>query len=401
MIQLASYNSCTGCGACAFVCNKTAISLNANDIGVIVPSIDVGKCVECGRCQKVCPAIEAPKFHAPRHAYAAWHNSTKERVSSASGAIASAAYHFALDSGWDIAGAVQNDDFSVDVVVSDKVEDIARFKNSKYVFSSITKLLPRLAENIRNNKKTLVIALPCQIAAIRKAFPDQEKLVLADVVCHGTTPLSYLTQHIHTIEDKEKKKAKRMSFRDPAFNTYTFTFSLYDDNGDCFYAKRTKDGDTYQYAYHRIVSYRENCFHCQYARPERVGDFTLCDYSGLGKHYTFDYNRINCSCILVNTEVGGNFIKSLVENNIITAFERPLEEPVSGNRQLRQPCNKSKARLDFEKLIEKYNGDFEKAIHYVTGKQKKRKPMDKFISFPAKLCSFSKKKYKQIKKKLS
>lgn len=397
MIQLATYNNCTGCGACAFVCNKSAISLKANNIGVIQPYIDTEKCIECGRCVKVCPSLNSPDFHKSTHVYAAWHNTTAERVTSASGAIASAAYRWALEQGFDIAGAVQNQDFSVDVVVSDRVEDIALFKNSKYVFSSTTKLFPRLDANIKNRKRTLVIALPCQIAAIRKVFPNQDNLVLADVVCHGTTPLSYLTQHIHHIEKKEGKIAKRMSFRDPAFNTYTYTFTLYDECDECFYAKRTKDGDNYQYAYHRAISYRENCFHCQYTRPERVGDFTLCDYSGLGDQHPFDYNRINCSCVLVNSFVGEHFFKCLVEKNIIAAFERPLDEPIMGNRQLRQPFSKSGARLDFEKQIKIYNGDFEMAINNVIKKQNKFFYLNRIKSLPSKVFNFMKRKIKHIK----
>ena len=347
--------------------------------------------------QKVCPALVPTEFHTPIRAYAAWHNSTKERVSSASGAIASAAYHFALEKGWDIAGAIQNQDFSVDVVVSDKVDDIALFKNSKYVFSSISKLLPSLARNIKNQKKTLVIALPCQIAAIRKVFPNQKVLVLADVVCHGSTPLSYLVQHIHHLESIEGKLAKRMSFRDPSFNTNTYTFTLYDEHDNCFYAKRTKDGDSYQYAYHRMISYRDNCFNCKYAKQERVGDFTLGDYRGVGKKYPFDYNHINCSCILVNTAEGELFINTLIDNNVITAYERPMDEPVSSNKQLRESCGKGKARLDFEKQIELFHGDFEKAIHCVLENQNKHKTIKKLMSMPVKCIN---RIIKKTKKKL-
>lgn len=374
MIKLASYEDCTGCGACSFACNKSAITMRPNSIGVVFPCIDENKCIECGRCQKLCPAIHEVELNKPKKAFAAWHNTTSERVSSASGAIASAAYHFAIEKGWEIAGAAQNDDFSVDVIVSDNCKDISRFKNSKYVFSSIEKLLPRVEKNIKDGKKTLVIALPCQIAALKKCFPNnKDLLVLADVVCHGSTPHSYLSQHIKNVEAQTNKKAKTMFFRDPSFDTYTYTFSLYDESGNRFYAKRTKDGDTYQIAYHRMISYRENCFHCHYARPERVGDFTLCDYSGLGKVQPFEYNRINCSCILVNTVTGKSFIETLIREKIISAFERPIEEPIKGNRQLRLPCKKSRERNDFEIYINKYKGDFEKTMHKVISNYEKRR----------------------------
>lgn len=402
MIKLASFDNCTGCGACSFVCSRSAIILKPNNVGVVLPEIDHSKCVQCGQCQRVCPSLNPPELFKPLKAYAGWNNKTNERVTSASGAIASAAYKIAIEKGWNIAGAIQKKDFSVDVVVSDKAEDIALFKNSKYVFSSISLLLPRIKQNIEDRKKTLVIALPCQIAAIRKCFPGNTNLlILADLVCHGCTPHSYLSQHIKNIEDQKGKKAESMSFRDPRFNTYTYTFTLYEDNGEIIYAKRTKDGDVYQVAYHRMISYRENCFNCHYARPERVGDFTLADYSSLGQKSKFEYNKINCSCILVNTKNGQDFLYSLIENEMITAVERPIEEPTEGNSQLQRHCKKSKARRYFEKQIEENNGDFVKTMDMVFPFYLKEQRRDLILSFPRRSFSLLKEILIKIKRKIS
>lgn len=385
MIQLASQDYCTGCSACAYVCTKKAISMIPNNIGIILPQINNNLCINCGLCQKICPILAPPQLYKPIKAYAAWHNDTHERVKSASGAIAAAAYKFALSSGMNIVGAIQNEDFSVDVIISDKIDDIELFRNSKYVFSSIKNLLPSLKRSIKDRKRVLIIALPCQIAAIRKCFPKQDLFIYADIVCHGSTPTEYLQQHIRKIELETGKKAKNMFFRDPYSYTHTYTFSLYDNSGKRFYAKRTINGDTYQIGYHRIISYRNNCFNCLFAKPERVGDFTLCDYSGLGKITSFEYNHINTSCILINNKNGELFLKPLIENNIITAIERPIIEPIKGNRQLQKPCKKSIARKDFEKQIIRYNGDFEKAMNIVIHNMYTRKKFLFWIDLPIRL----------------
>ena len=225
MVSLASPKDCTGCSACEFVCGKRAITITPNGVGVVLPSIDESKCVNCGRCQKVCPALNPIEKNFPIKAYAAWHNDTRERAQSASGAIAAAAYKHALEEGMDIVGTIQKEDFSVHLVVSDKAEDIEQFRNSKYVFSSIGLLMPELKKRIKEGKRSLVIALPCQIAAIKKCFPKQDLLVYADIVCHGTTPTTYLQQHIRKIENKCGKKATKMFFRDPSLLTHTFHFS--------------------------------------------------------------------------------------------------------------------------------------------------------------------------------
>lgn len=387
MIKLATPDMCTGCSACAFVCAKNAITMAPNSIGVILPSIDNGKCVNCGRCQSVCPAQNSIDKNTPIKAYAAWHNDTNDRILSASGAIAVAAYRHALEGGMNIAGTIQEDDFSVHLILSDNAKDIEQFRNSKYVYSSIESLLPELKKSIREGRRSLVIALPCQIAAIRKCFPKQDLLLYADVVCHGITPTSYLQQHIHSIESKCGKKAVKMYFRDPSLYTHTYHFSLYDNSNERFYAQRTIDGDSYQIGYHRAVSYRSNCYNCLYAQVQRVGDFTLCDYSGLGAVTAFEYNNINASCILVNTPRGETFLRPLIKSNILTAIERPLEEPIGGNRQLQRPCDKNVMRKDFEKQIVKCNGDFERAMSIVINHSKQREKYKVLLSFPIRVAS--------------
>lgn len=279
MVELAPLELCTGCGACAYACPKACIRMKENEIGVVFPVVDDTGCVNCKRCQKSCPVLEPIAYNMPQKAYAAWSSDKEEHRTSASGGVAAEIYKMALENGMHAAGAVQNDDFSVTLSLTDRKEHLAAFKNSKYVFSSAYELFPRLKELLAYRKQAVVIGLPCQIAAIRKLFGENNPdLLLADLVCHGVTPYSYLLQHIHKLEAEAGQTAHYMSFRDP--DTYTYTFTLYNDEKQRFYAKRTKDGDAYQFGYHRSISYRENCFHCQFACGKRVSDITLSDYSG-------------------------------------------------------------------------------------------------------------------------
>ena len=120
---------------------------------------------------------------------------------------------------------MQNKDFSVSHKMVSTYEELAAFKNSKYVFSDAYAVFSEIksALNFKDNKKVLFIGLPCQVAALRKLFRDNENLLLVEVVCHGTTPVSYLKQHIDMLSSKYGKTAMRMSFRDPDAYTYTFT----------------------------------------------------------------------------------------------------------------------------------------------------------------------------------
>lgn len=387
MIQLASKENCTACGACAFVCPKQCISMREDDLGIMYPVMDDRDCISCKRCLKVCPILSPLDYHEPKKAYAAWSNDEEERRTSASGGIAAEVYKEALQDGYLIAGAKQNKDFTVTLDVADNADAIADFKNSKYVFSSAYTLFPKIKELLKKGEKVAVIGLPCQVAALRKIFRDHENLLLMEVVCHGTTPHDYLLQHIRTLEKNSGEKAVKMSFRDPETYTYTFTFTLYNSDNQRFYAQRTKDGDTYQFGYHRTVTYRENCYHCHFARDKRISDVTLSDYKGLGKKAPCSFNAIKVSSVLVNTPKGETFIKKLIDDHHIFAEERPVREPIEGDLQLRQPSQKKSARFDFERLIVQNHGDFEKTMIEVIKLHERRETRMKILNFPRRVLS--------------
>ena len=366
MVELAPWDLCTGCGACAFACPKICIQMKENEIGVVSPVVDDTVCINCKCCQKVCPILNPIAYNKPQKAYAAWSADMEERRTSASGGVAAEIYKKALEIGMYAAGAVQNEDFSVTFVLTDQKDQLVSFKNSKYVFSSVQELFPCLKKLLDSGKKAVVIALPCQIAAIRKLFwKNNSDLLLVDLVCHGVTPYSYLLQHIHKLEVDAGQIARYMSFRDPDTYTYTFTFTLYNNKKQRFYAKRTKDGDTYQFGYHRSISYRENCFHCKYACEERVSDITLSDYKGLGKLAPCSFSMRNVSCVLIHTEKGERFIEQLIQEKRLIAEERPVLEPILADERLRHPMKKTSVRKRFEKLIKVRDGDFEETMRSI------------------------------------
>lgn len=382
MIELVSSDKCTGCGACAYSCPLQCIEMKEDPIRGLLPTINHDKCVECGKCQRICPILNPVDLKKPIHTYAARSLNIKESETSASGGIACTLYRHALNKGYNIVGAAQQADFSVTMQAGDSEKLVDRFKNSKYVFSNASDVYPDIAKLLKENKKIIIIGLPCQIAAIRKIFKENPNLLLVDIVCHGTTPTQFLKQHISSIETVLKKKCVDVSFRDPRFKTYSFTFSLSDKNGNCIYAKRTKDGDTYQYGYHRAISYRENCYQCLFANVQRTGDISLADYPGLGNLQPFPYKKDHINCVLINSEKGDLWFKELINEQLIEAFERPIKEAVDGNGQLRSPVSKSNSRLLFEKRIYYYEGDFEKAITPLMKKGLMQEKIKSLVNIP-------------------
>lgn len=378
MPNLVSHNHCTACGACLIACPTKAITMQQNKIGALYPNINTKSCIKCNLCEKICPILNPCAYNIPITCYASWNLNIEERNSSASGGIAIAMYEYALKNNYICIGASQEQDFSVIHRIARTENDLKAFKNSKYVFSNAYNVFSELKQILKNNLNTpiVVIGLPCQIAAFKKLYSKANNLILVDLVCHGITPTSYLQQHIGYLEKKYKQKAKRMSFRAPEKGTSTYHFTLYNNNNEIFYSKRSIDGDKYNIAFHRTISYRENCYNCKFAQSKRVGDITLGDYHGLGSIKPSNYNQNKVSVVLINTLKGNFFFNNLINNGYIYAEERPLEEPINGDLQLQRPSPKNLQRLDFENLIYKYNGNFVRAINIVLMKNMLRNYMN-------------------------
>ena len=379
-MEICKRELCTGCGACAFVCPKKCIAMAENSTGIIYPEINSKECVSCGACKKICPQVNRISLYDIKEAYAAWSCDSETRRTSASGGIAAEIYRLACEKNHYCAGAVINEDFSVSMEVTESLEKIELFKNSKYVFSSAYNLFEKLKKCVKREEQVVVIGLPCQIAAIRKLFGNYEKFLLVDVVCHGTTPTSYLQQHIKRIEKESSDKATKLFFRDPNRGTNTYTFAVYNQQDECFYRKRLADGDSYQYGYHRWISYRDNCYQCQYAQPKRCSDITIGDYKGLGKKTPCTYDECKVSCVLVHTEKGKQWIEELISKKRIVADARPIEEPINGDSQLRNPTPKISGRYRFEREIKKKAGDFEAAMEVVMKCDRRRNMWQKILS---------------------
>ena len=94
---------------------------------------------------------------------------------------------------------------------------------------------------------------------------------------------------------------ERLSFRDERFMTSKFVFSV-DYNGKNYH-KYVESNDNFQIGYHNATIYRPNCYSCMYAGPNRCGDLTIGDFTGLGRAASVDGNLAEMkyqgvSCVL-------------------------------------------------------------------------------------------------------
>lgn len=338
MKQICDFRQCTGCGLCAARCPKQCIVMRAGRLGHVYPFIDQTKCIDCGLCKKGCPSLHKPEHQRPLSAYAAWSKDSDDYKSSTSGGAASVFTQWVLKNGGVVYGCTVLPGVKISHVRIDNTKGAYRLKGSKYVQSSIMEVLLNIRKDVKNGLKVLFIGTPCQMAAVKGMFRQHpDNLILVDIICHGVPSNKWLADYINKYLKIDIGKVTSVKFRLPD------AFSL------CIYEKDKllyKSGNLWTHRYEDLYyntfidgfTYRDSCFNCHYACPERISDITIGDFWGLGKEADDGYipeHKYGVSCILPITERGRALLDQVKEH--LNIYERPVQEAVDGNDQLRHP----------------------------------------------------------------
>lgn len=332
---------CTGCGLCASICPKNSIKMVAIDkLGHLYPQIDQEKCVDCGLCKKKCPSLNTPIQTAPITAYAAIAKDNEEYHSSTSGGAASVFSRYIIENGGVVYGcAVVEDADVIDIkhIRVDSLANLYRLKGSKYVQSRITDIIPQLKEDIKKEKKVLFIGTPCQCAAINNIYgKTPENLCLVDLICHGVPSFDLLKRHVKNV--LPNKQVSKLSFREG--NELKLSIVTTDST---VYCKSTVADRFKEFYYDTFIdgcTFRESCYTCPYAKPNRCSDITIGDFWGLQKDADeyLPNHTIGTSVLLPVSEKGKCLIQATSQR--FNLVERTVNEAVKGNHQLQHPTNK-------------------------------------------------------------
>ena len=340
-------NQCAGCMACVDICPKDAIHVT-DELSHYNAVIREEKCIGCNACHKVCQHNHSPEFMPPMKWYQGWTVEESMRKTASSGGIASVLSQTFLAEGGMVCSCVfQNGEFRFAFAGTEA--ELRKFAGSKYVKSNPQGVYSQIRKLLKENKKILFIGLPCQAAALKNFVkpPLDHNLYIVDLICHGTPSPKVLELFL-------KQHGYSLSLRDIRFRTKA-KFQIYGD-----YKGIATPGvcDRYSIAFLNSMTYTENCYHCQYAKRERVSDLTLGD--SWGSELSIEELKKGVSLVLCQTDKG----RQLLENSKIHLEDVDIEKAIKNNHQLNAPSRKPEQwntffrRLEegrgFDKLVSKY-----------------------------------------------
>lgn len=323
------HDQCTGCGACYNKCPANAIVMEYDGEGFLFPRVTEA-CVHCGLCKSVCPALHPLKLHPTPDAYAVWADD-EIRAKSSSGGMFTLLANYVLEQGGVVCGAAYSEDYlSVEhILVSDK-EGLSPLRGSKYLQSSTGKTYSEVKQYLDAGGWVLYTGTPCQIAGLRSFLKkDYAKLVLVDIVCHGVpSPMAYRK---YVEELTHDKKMIKMDFREKSFWHWGTATSLFFDDGSAYRENCYKD--PYLRAFLSGLSTRLSCGTCKYARMNRIGDFTIGDFWGVGQLDSSCDDSGGTGLVLVNSQKAQELLRLIKPQcNLLKKFDIDSVSEISKTR---------------------------------------------------------------------
>lgn len=348
---------CVGCGGCQSICPVHAISMEPNEEGFLYPVVDQMMCIQCNLCLAVCPTQEElPAVPAP-HIYYGLQGPDDVRMKASSGGVFPLLAQHILEQGGYVAGAVYDRNFKVHHVVSNRKEDIAAMRTSKYVQSDTSQVYSVIKGLLEAGKLVLFTGTACQVAGLLAYLSDPyENLYTMDVTCHGVPSPGVFARYLDQFRRK-KDPITQVNFRNKKVFGWATNLYIQYASGQSYAPTRQ---DPYMVAFLHDWILRESCYHCQF-KGMRYSDLTAADFWGI--QYldpTFEDGK-GTSFLTINTPKGQQLFQILQGKFKKSAEFGRESEPILeiANPNLRSSVRRPKFRDVFFRFWQETPGTLE------------------------------------------
>lgn len=361
VITIVNKPDCTGCCACQQACPRGCIRMESDDEGFLYPKVDHSQCTRCGSCEEVCPVANRVETRNKPRAYACINaRESVRRESSSGGVFTSLAQQVILDGGV-VFGAVFGDDFAVSHTHVETVDELGRFRGSKYVQSRIGDEYREAKGFLDQGKPVLFSGTPCQVSGLKQYLRrPYSNLLAVDLVCFGVPSPLVWERYVSLREKCAQSRVSQISFRHKGLGWKRPSMWISFEDGTQY--KQAHDGDPFMRAFKHRVSLRPSCFACRFKTLSRQSDLTLADFWGIERVMPDMDDGQGTSLVLVHSEKGQHALDGIGaemvecrEVDVATAIQhnpcairsvRPNPERDAFFRDL--------GRLPFDHLVDKY-----------------------------------------------
>lgn len=354
---------CCGCGACATICPKQAITMQEDEYGFFYPKINEEQCIHCGLCIKHCGFQDTKKGNEPLQTYVAVSSCTDLSHSASGGVFASLAASVIKDGGVVFGCSLERIDGSLTPVhkAVDNLKELKDLLGSKYVQSNLGNSYAQVKAYLERGVLVLFSGTPCQVDGLKHYLSrSYSNLLLVELVCHGVPSAKMLQSYLELLSQKLHGDIHYFCFRDKTYGWDCCGSAEVIRGQRVRKVKIPSNQSSYYSLFLHSALYRDSCYSCKYASKHRAADMTIGDYWGIEYEHpallTQNGGSINSkkgvSCLIINTVNGQRFFNQY-KKGLIT-YESDYEKASRENPQLVQASSESKLRSEIFSLFAKY-----------------------------------------------
>lgn len=338
---------CTGCTACVVACPKSCLQMKRDKEGFFYPVADEAVCINCDRCNRVCPAQKPLKAKEREpFCYAAISRQARQRAQSSSGGVFSLLAEKVLEQGGAVYGAAMEPDLTVRHLRITNIEDLPWLMGSKYVQSRMEDGYTRVRRDLAQGREVLFSGTGCQVQGLLHFLGGPKPgLLTVDVICHGVP-----SEAVWQAYAKAIGAHLPLSFRDKSTGWQQYSVQL---NGTAHPYMQ----DPYMRLFLSDVILRPSCYHCPAKGASRVSDLTLADFWGIQNVDPAMFDDKGTSLVLVHSAAGEQALAQLRQDLALKA--EPLESTLVGNPSALRSAVKPKSRTAFFAEFEKRQGNLD------------------------------------------
>ena len=345
---------CTGCTACVNICSQGAIELQQDKLGFYRAVINNEKCINCGKCEKICPQINFKMKNEENICYAGWADDTIRKKSSSGGIFTMLALEI-LDQSGIICGASFNKEQEVVHICIDKYEDLGLLQKSKYVQSNLKYVFKEIEQYLKEGRKVLFTGCPCQVAGLYAYLGvDYNNLYTVDLMCKGVPSSKVFKQYLKECTDISNIESVDFRDKDKGWTADWLVLHEKDGNKKEYYTKKDLKSKNYNWYTRNFLDgtiINDACYDCKFAELPRVADITIGDFWGIWNKDISWIDKKGTSLILTNSNRGRELFES-IKYKLKRIEQRDVSDALPYNRFNRLlSFNNRKER--FKELVDK------------------------------------------------
>lgn len=300
--------------------------------GFLYPRIIESKCINCGRCKRVCPALRNNVSIEPKMVIAAKAKDDILRLNSSSGGIFSLLATKVIDAGGVVFGAAIDEFGVVRHIRVENVNELKRLQGSKYVQSDVGDSFCKAKDDLVFGRQVLFSGTPCQIAGFRHFLGEAYRnLLCVDIVCHAVPSPRVWQRYLECLE-AETQYFQDISFRDKSIGWRKYSMRFITKLGKKYCAAHYED--PFLKGFSLELYSRPSCYKCPVRGMKSGADITLGDFWHVWDEAPLVYDDRGVSLVLLNTSKGaasyagikGEVVDSVSNYNVARRVNPCLEK---------------------------------------------------------------------------